>query len=811
MTEGFMCGCGEDACSSYQRGVCANGQCVCHGQFEGDSCEHYRCRSDECRYSDNCYDEAYGSDDGECGGQGRCVAGLCECYGALTMESQCTRVGCADDVDCSNHGTCGAEGTCECDAGYMGEACELTVCGDERAVHQGLIATFYDGSGFDERRAMVAMPRVSTDPDYDAPHPGLPSDYFSIVYAGFVRPKETGWYRFRLRRENSNAYIYLNRSSYDDSAGRAVFLTRAELLRLKLEWRHYTSDTSLYFDWMGPFANSTLAEAAPTSAFGVVPDHVLLYEAVCPGGCSGRGCCIAPDTCSCDPGYTGPRCEVATEDCGTDGPSGDLVPGGLRTRFFNGVLEDAMTSTATYADGGVRTRINSDWGSSGPASGVDSNYWTAVYTGYVRADQTGWHTFRVSASSMDARLYVGGLRLFTWTEAWSQPMYLVANRLYPLRFDARDGTGSAAVYLYWEGPGFMEHLVPSTNLYHMTEGFMCGCGEDACSSYQRGGRCVAGLCECYGALTMESQCTRVGCADDVDCSNHGTCGAEGTCECDAGYMGEACELTVCGDERAVHQGLIATFYDGSGFDERRAMVAMPRVSTDPDYDAPHPGLPSDYFSIVYAGFVRPKETGWYRFRLRRENSNAYIYLNRSSYDDSAGRAVFLTRVELLRLKLEWRHYTSDTSLYFDWMGPFANSTLAEAAPTSAFGVVPDHVLLYEAVCPGGCSGRGCCIAPDTCSCDPGYGGPNCGVDLSTCGINAPDGALVQGGLMSRFYPGNLEDAITANVTSADGGVRTRINLDWGSDAPAAGFDANYWTAVFTGWVKADQTGWHTFR
>ncbi|XP_013386152.1 epidermal growth factor-like protein 8 [Lingula anatina] len=40
--------------------------------------------------------------------------------------------------------------------------------------------------------------------------------------------------------------------------------------------------------------------------------------AICTGGCGSGGECVAPETCTCPPGYQGPKCDIDVNECDTN-------------------------------------------------------------------------------------------------------------------------------------------------------------------------------------------------------------------------------------------------------------------------------------------------------------------------------------------------------------------------------------------------------------------------------------------------------------------------------------------------------------
>jgi hypothetical protein len=110
-------------------GKCINARCVCAAGWWGEDCSQKSCPAN---YSPLAWK---GAQKVMCSGHGQCNNGVCSCMegftGADCSVRQCpglTLHGAETNVSCSGHGTCQPNGVCVCDAGYKGEECFDRAC-----------------------------------------------------------------------------------------------------------------------------------------------------------------------------------------------------------------------------------------------------------------------------------------------------------------------------------------------------------------------------------------------------------------------------------------------------------------------------------------------------------------------------------------------------------------------------------------------------------------------------------------------------------------------------------------------------------
>ena len=379
----------------------------------------------------------------------------------------------------AGHGTCDSQlGVCVCDEGYLGEDCHLDVCEEHRARKAGLIVSYFDDYDFTYLVGMEERPDINRG-STNTLFPGVDRDHCSVVFQGLLRPTESGWcvalqslaahghddapvfghaplsfgwprrppllmfslhphcshhrptpipqrYKFRCVYADGTCVTFLNGTIVTDST--PIMLQANTDYRLKFEHQHENFDDYHRLEWTGPFASE--AEANSGAAYSVVPAEHFLHEAVCPDGCSNRGCCIRDNMCSCAAGFSGHDCSLQLDSC-DDGPSGALQTGGLRGRYYN---DRSFGAQVVERVDGVHM------GSNVRPSGVDADDFSARWVGRLRVVQTGFHLIgHVTNSRAVARVIVGGTELYNWAENWNGYIFLQKGQSYSIVVEFRYG------------------------------------------------------------------------------------------------------------------------------------------------------------------------------------------------------------------------------------------------------------------------------------------------------------------------------------------------------------------------------------
>jgi predicted alpha-1,2-mannosidase len=138
---------------------------------------------------------------------------------------------------------------------------------------------------------------------------------------------------------------------------------------------------------------------------------------------------------------------------------------GLRAEYFSG---------RNFSDSVVRRtdpNIDFNWGVSPPAPGMGHEYWSARWTGYLRAPVTGDYAFE-TLSDDGIRLWVDGKLL---VDAWfdqsardligGSSIHLQAGQECTIKVEYYNNSYTAVARLYWTPPGGQERVLPGNYLF----------------------------------------------------------------------------------------------------------------------------------------------------------------------------------------------------------------------------------------------------------------------------------------------------------------------------------------------------------
>jgi hypothetical protein len=132
--------------------------------------------------------------------------------------------------------------------------------------------------------------------------------------------------------------------------------------------------------------------------------------------------------------------------------------------------------TAPAAITRVDSTVNFDWGSSSPGTGVGSDQFTVIWTGYVQAAYTETYTFQTSTDD-GVFLQVNGVTLINnlnyqganavcpADSAHSGSIALTAGQKYSIFLKYFENTGGASAKLYWSSPSTACAIIPNSRLY----------------------------------------------------------------------------------------------------------------------------------------------------------------------------------------------------------------------------------------------------------------------------------------------------------------------------------------------------------
>jgi PA14 domain len=116
--------------------------------------------------------------------------------------------------------------------------------------------------------------------------------------------------------------------------------------------------------------------------------------------------------------------------------------------------------------------VDFDWQSGSPASQVNSDSFSARWTGQVKAPVSGSYTFTVTGDD-GIRLFINGTRVIdAWRDqdatAYSYTTTLSAGTLYDIELHYYERDDAAECRLSWSYPGQSTQTIPSSQLYPST-------------------------------------------------------------------------------------------------------------------------------------------------------------------------------------------------------------------------------------------------------------------------------------------------------------------------------------------------------
>ena len=114
----------------------------------------------------------------------------------------------------------------------------------------------------------------------------------------------------------------------------------------------------------------------------------------------------------------------------------------------------------------VDPTVDFDWGFAAPAEGMGKDTFSVRWTGKIKAQVDGQHTFLIKADN-GARLWVDGKLLVNTGKGSAQSkgtINLKAGKSYSIRVEYYDNRDVALVRLLWQAKGLRRQVVPESQL-----------------------------------------------------------------------------------------------------------------------------------------------------------------------------------------------------------------------------------------------------------------------------------------------------------------------------------------------------------
>ena len=153
---------------------------------------------------------------------------------------------------------------------------------------------------------------------------------------------------------------------------------------------------------------------------------------------------------------------------GGGGGGGGGTGTGLKGDYYN-----AINLTGAVALSRTDSQVNFDWGNGSPGAGVNSDNFSARWTGEVEAPVSGGYTF-ATTSDDGVRLSVNGSQIINnWTDHGpttntSSSVNLTAGQKVSITMEYYERGGGATAKLLWAYPGQVQQPIPQSRLYPAT-------------------------------------------------------------------------------------------------------------------------------------------------------------------------------------------------------------------------------------------------------------------------------------------------------------------------------------------------------
>ena len=371
----------------------------------------------------------------------------------------------------------------------------------------GLIGQYYNvpsNSSYPLANPFTSNPvltRIDTNVDFGwgggSPNAAVTSDNFSVRWTGKVEAPVTGSYTFTARGDDG-VRLYLSGTKVLDGwsdHGATDFnyttnLTAGTKYDIELHFYEHGGDAECKLQWTYPGQGK---QAIPQGRLYApsTTTYLLTVNSGTGGGSYGAGTPVnvsanLPPMGQQFAGWTGHTSMLASssaESTTANMPASDATitatyqststGSGLRGQYYNDSSSAVYPLANPFAGSPVLTRtdatIDFNWSSGSPSVQTTANFFSAKWTGQVKAPVSGTYIFTVTGDD-GVRLFINGVKVIDgWRDqgatAYTHTTTLTAGTLYNIELHYYEHEGGAACRLQWSYPGQAIQTIPQSQLY----------------------------------------------------------------------------------------------------------------------------------------------------------------------------------------------------------------------------------------------------------------------------------------------------------------------------------------------------------
>lgn len=404
-----------------------------------------------------------------------------------------------------------------------------------------------------------------------------------------------------------------------------------------------------------------------------------------------------------------------------------LAGNGLQADYYNGKDFNSLALSR------VDQTINFDWGAASPGAGVNSNFFSARWRGYVLSPTTGNYTFHTQSDD-GIRLWINDqLVIDNWTDHASTEnsgsAQLVANYPNTIRVEYFDGINDALARLSWSSTDVPKQVVPNNRLYTPDTNFV-GPAPRMTLSLSINKLQMNELAADYADITL----TRTGDLREpvtalLSHAGTATNGTDyilpGSITLLAGQSSASIRLTpiednlqeanetvivsitpssqfnigqgsvattIIDDDAPVpplpgaYGGLKAEYFRGRNFESKLLERIDGPIAFDWGYGAPATGVPADNFSVRWTGMIEPVTTGLHTFYTTSDDGvrlwiNGKLLIDQWNDHGPTEHSGTIELVEHVKYSIRMEYYDSGNGAVarLDWSAPGLQKTLVSEA------------------------------------------------------------------------------------------------------------------------------------